>query len=207
MKVLAFAASNSSKSINKALVGYAARLLDESVDVELLDINDFPLPIYSSDLEAETGIPKPAEQFLAKIADADALLISYAEHNGGPTAAYKNLFDWASRAHRNVYQGRPIVMLATSPGPGGAGNVLSASVDSARFFDGEVLASLSVPRFYDNFDPAKGEISDPTLRSRLIEVLTPLVKLASPLGTPARPTAQESLPEQHPDSNRPDLTP
>ncbi|WP_250461751.1 NADPH-dependent FMN reductase [Microbulbifer litoralis] len=174
MKLLAFAASNSSKSINKALVNYATSLLDSSVQVELLDINDFPLPIYSSDLEEEAGIPESAHQFLAKIAGADALLISYAEHNGGHTVAYKNLFDWASRANRNVYQGLPVVMLATSPGPGGAGNVLSASVNSARFFDGQVVASLSVPSFYDNFDPDKGEISNIEIQRQLREALEPL---------------------------------
>lgn len=182
MKLLAFAASNSRKSINKALVGYAAGLLDDSVEVELLDINDFPLPIYSSDLEEEAGIPESAHRFLAKIAGADALLISYAEHNGGPTVAYKNLFDWASRANRNVYQGRPIVMLATSPGAGGAGNVLSASVSSAHFFDGEVVASLSVPSFYDNFDLDRGEISSAPVRSQLIETLASLAKIRRTLG-------------------------
>ncbi|MFC6633725.1 NADPH-dependent FMN reductase [Microbulbifer taiwanensis] len=183
MKVLAIAATNSRKSINKALLGYAAKLLEETAEVEVLDINDFPLPIYSADLEEEEGIPEPAQRFLARIARANALLISYAEHNGGHAVAYKNLFDWASRHNRNVYQGRPIVMLATSPGPGGASSVLSASVNSAHFFDGDVVASLSVPSFYDNFDMDRAEISNASIRRQLIETLEPLAKTGRVLAT------------------------
>jgi chromate reductase len=47
--------------------------------------------------------------------------------------AYKNLFDWASRKKREVYQDKPIIMLSTSPGAGGAKSVLSAATESAHF--------------------------------------------------------------------------
>lgn len=170
MKILAIPASNSRKSINRQLLNYAATLLPDDT-VELLDINDYPLPIYSEDVEAESGVPQPARDFLDKIAEADALLISYAEHNGSYTVAYKNLFDWASRLDRNVYQNKPIVMLATSPGPGGAGSVLGSAVNSAHFFSGEVLASLSVPSFYEHFDVEGGRLIDSELDASLREVL------------------------------------
>ena len=81
MKILAFAATNSLKSINKNLIEYAASLLTKH-DIDILDINDYEMPIYSSDLEQAHGIPVAASQFLNRIEAADALLISYAEHNG-----------------------------------------------------------------------------------------------------------------------------
>ncbi len=174
MKILAIPASNSRKSINRQLLNYAASLLPDDT-VELLDINDYPLPIYSEDIEAEAGVPQPARDFLGKIAAADALLISYAEHNGGYAVAYKNLFDWASRADRNVYQHKPIVMLAASPGPGGASSVLGSAVNSAHFFSGEVLASLSVPSFYEHFDAQGGKLIDGELDARLREALEHLL--------------------------------
>ena len=118
MKVLAFAASSSSNSINKKLVTYAASLLSNA-EVEILDINDYEMPLYSEDKEKELGQPEAAKRFFNKIGAADALLISFAEHNGSYTAAYKNLYDWTSRIDPKVYQGKPMVMLATSPGPGG----------------------------------------------------------------------------------------
>ena len=130
MKILAFAASNSRDSLNRALVHYAASLLESGVvdnsALELLDINDYELPLYSADREKEQGIPDRAQQFYQKIGAADALLISYAEHNGHYPAAYKNLFDWASRIDSKVYQGKPAVFLSTSPGGGGARSVLAA---------------------------------------------------------------------------------
>jgi NAD(P)H-dependent FMN reductase len=173
MKVLAFAASNSRKSINKDLIRYATTRLPDS-DVEIIDINDYEMPIYNSELEEAHGIPEAASRFLDKIAEADALVISYAEHNGNYTVAYKNLFDWASRKNREVYQGKPIVMLSTSPGAGGAKNVLSLAVESAHRFAGTVKASLSVPEFFRNFDRDEGVLTNPELVAQLEETLSPL---------------------------------
>ncbi|MBR9910417.1 MAG: NAD(P)H-dependent oxidoreductase [Gammaproteobacteria bacterium] len=173
MKTLAFAASNSRKSINKDLIRYASTLLPDS-DVDIIDINDYEMPIYNSDLEEAHGIPEAASRFLDKIAAADALLISYAEHNGNYTVAYKNLFDWASRKNREVYQGKPIVMLSTSPGAGGARSVLSLAVESAHFFSGKVMASLSVPEFFKNFDQDKGVLTNLDLVRELKETLLTL---------------------------------
>ncbi len=47
-KVIAFGASNSSRSINKKLVTYTSGLLD-GADVEILDLNDYELPLFSVD--------------------------------------------------------------------------------------------------------------------------------------------------------------
>ena len=93
-KILAFGASNSRNSINKQLVTYAAGQLTD-VEVLLLDLNDFEMPIYSIDREKESGIPELAQQFKQHILDADGILISFAEHNGAYTAAFKNVMDWA----------------------------------------------------------------------------------------------------------------
>lgn len=172
MKVLAFAGSNSHQSINKALVSYATTLLEE--DVEILDINDYEMPVYSVDRESEEGIPKQAQQFYDKIGDADALVISFAEHNGFYTAAYKNLFDWTSRINQQVYQGKQAVLLATSPGPGGASNVLNTAEASAGYYGMDVKATLSVPGFYDNFDMENARISNTEIQSQLETALATL---------------------------------
>jgi len=166
MKILAIPASNSSKSINKELINYTASLMTQH-EVEIININDYEMPIYSTDLEEACGVPDAASRFLQKIQQSDALVISYAEHNGNYTVAYKNLFDWTSRVNMKVYQGKPIVMLSTSPGPGGARSVLKLASESAHFFDGQVKASLSIPGFYDNFDLEKKQLTNPELISQL----------------------------------------
>ncbi|ABV88527.1 NADPH-dependent FMN reductase [Shewanella pealeana] len=170
MKLLAFAASSSSKSINKQLATYAASLVD-GADVEILDINDYEMPIFSQDREEELGQPEQAQKFFAKIGEADAIIISFAEHNGSYTAAYKNLFDWTSRIDMKVFQNKPMVLLATSPGPGGASSVLAAAAGSAPYFAADVKASLSVPSFFDNFDMEKQQLRNPELQDKLKSAL------------------------------------
>jgi NAD(P)H-dependent FMN reductase len=174
MKLLAFAASNSSKSINKQLVTYASSLV-EGAGVEILDLNDYELPLFSEDKENELGQPELAKNFFAKIGEADAIIISFAEHNGTYSAAYKNLFDWTSRIDIKVFQNKAMVLLSTSPGPGGASSVLNVAKCSADFFAADVKATLSIPSFYDNFDVEKQVIRNPELLEELQKALTKLV--------------------------------
>jgi NAD(P)H-dependent FMN reductase len=170
MKLLAFAASNSKKSINKQLVTYAASLL-EGADVEVLDLNDYEMPLFSVDKEEELGHPALAKAFLAKIAACDALIISFAEHNGTYSVAYKNIFDWCSRAGGKVFQNKPLVLLATSPGARGGASVLAAATNSMPFFAGQVMATLSIPSFFDNFDLEKGILKNEDLKQQLIQAV------------------------------------
>ncbi len=169
MKLLAFAASSSSKSINKQLATYAASQVKHSdgVEVEILDINDYEMPLFSQDKEAVLGQPQQAKDFFEKLGQADAIIISFAEHNGSYTAAYKNLFDWTSRIDQKLFQNKPMILLSTSPGPGGAGSVLAAATGSAPYFAGDVKASLSIPSFFDNFDSEQQALTNPELVDKL----------------------------------------
>ncbi|PCJ25724.1 MAG: NADPH-dependent FMN reductase [SAR86 cluster bacterium] len=170
MNVLAFAASNSTHSINRTLASYAANLI-EGANVEMLDINDYEMPIFSDVREAELGQPEQAKAFYRKISKADALVISFAEHNGTYTAAYKNLFDWTSRIDGKVFQHKPAVFLSTSPGPGGAASVLASAVNSAPYFAADLKANVSVPSFHENFDLQANEISNHEIRQELREAI------------------------------------
>ncbi|WP_371188782.1 NADPH-dependent FMN reductase [Thalassotalea maritima] len=173
MKIIAFAASSSSKSINKILVTYAANLVS-GADVEVVDINDYELPLFSEDKEVELGKPALAQQFFDKLGSGDAIMISYAEHNGSYTAAFKNLFDWTSRVNMKVYQNKPMILLSTSPGPGGAASVLATATDSAPYFDGDVQGTMSIPSFYDNFDIENNCLKDEDLQYQLQQVVNSL---------------------------------
>ena len=183
MKLLAFAASNSRESINRQLVDYAVGLLADgqiegvpagALEISSLDLNDFEMPIYSIDRQNADGIPQPAHEFYNLLGATDALLISFAEHNGSYTVAYKNVFDWASRIDMRVYHDKPIVMLSTSPGGGGGGFVLRTAGQLAGYFGNEMLASLAVPRFGENFDTEAGRLTDPDLDVQLREALATL---------------------------------
>lgn len=155
MKILAFAATNSRNSINRALVTHASdRLADilPGAQIETLDLNDFEMPIYSIDRENESGIPAPAHDFFDRIGAADALLISFAEHNGSSTAAWKNVFDWMSRIEMKLFQNKPMAILAASPGPRAGAGVLGSQEMLIPHFGGNIVGSLGIGRWKDAWD-------------------------------------------------------
>lgn len=165
-KVLAFAGSNSKRSINKQLAIYASTLL-ENADITVLDLNDFELPVYGIDYEIEHGIPDNANRFLEHIKSSDGLIISLAEHNGAYTAAFKNLFDWLSRAEQKTFLGKPMLLMATSPGARGGQSVLGMATDRFPRHDANIVGQFSLPSFNDNFSEEK--INNPELNDQLLE--------------------------------------
>ena len=76
-----------------------------------------------------------------------------------------------SRIDGKVYQNKPMVILATSPGPGGAANVLAAATTSAPHFSADLKASLSVPSFYENFDVSANELTNPEIKQALLRAV------------------------------------
>ena len=165
-KVIAFAASSSSRSINKQLVTWAVGLLRDA-EVEILDLNDYELPLFSVDREDELGQPQLARDFLQKITDSDGIVIAFAEHNGCYSAAYKNLYDWVSRIQPKVYQDKKMVLLSTSPGGRGGKSVMELALAQMPRFGGDVRASVSVPSFGDNFDADAGVIGNPEIAAEI----------------------------------------
>lgn len=75
MKILAFAGSNSTVSINKQLVTFATTFFPND-EVEILDLNDFEIAIHKREIELEAGIPQKAQDFATKINDCDLILLS-----------------------------------------------------------------------------------------------------------------------------------
>lgn len=174
MKVLAFGASNSKTSINSQLAAYAVSLLDGDVESEVIDLNDYEMPLFSVDLEKATGIPEKAKSLFSKMGDSDAVIISFAEHNGSYTAAYKNIFDWCSRIDMKVFQNKSVVFLSASPGPGGAASVLAAATGSAPYFAAQLKGSLSVPDFQKNFDSDAKRMTNDELNTQLKRLVNSL---------------------------------
>ena len=166
MKIIAFAGSNSQNSINKKLATYAGSLF-ENVETEVLDLNDFQMPLFSVDIEKEIGQHPLAKAFLDKIASADILVVSLAEHNGNYSAAFKNVIDWCSRINGKVFQEKPMLLMATSPGGRGGASVLEIAKNNFPRFGAIIKGTFSLPSFNDNFDSEKGVISNVELDNQL----------------------------------------
>ncbi|GGD10601.1 NADPH-dependent FMN reductase [Hyunsoonleella pacifica] len=165
-KIIAFAGTNSKTSINKQLAIYASSLV-EDVAVDVLDLNDFELPIYGIDLENEKGIPDNAKTFLEHIKSSDGIILSLAEHNGAYATVFKNIFDWMSRIDGKLWSEKPMLLMATSPGGRGGATVLEVAKGRFPFMGGNIVADFSFPSFFDNF--SEGKITNEDLDKQLKE--------------------------------------
>ena len=158
-KIIALAGSNSSTSINEQLATYASSLVD-NVEVKVLDLNDFEMPIYSSDRENESGHPNEAVAFVDEIRGADGIIISLAEYNGAYSGAFKNIFDWVSRIGKIVWWNKPMLLLSTSEGIRGASSVLKIAHQRISYNHSYKIPTFSLPSFSKNFDVNNGIVDE-----------------------------------------------
>ncbi|OYW76804.1 MAG: FMN reductase [Verrucomicrobia bacterium 12-59-8] len=122
-KILAFAGSTRTASYNKQLVRFAADAARAAgAEVTLVDLRDYPLPLFDGDLEDQQGLPENAKKLKAIFREHDALLIASPEYNSSITAVLKNTIDWVSRSESDdepalaAYRGKTAVLLSASPG-------------------------------------------------------------------------------------------
>lgn len=162
MKILAFAGSNSSTSINRELVKFVLKSFPEH-DINLLDLNDYLMDIFSVDIEKK-GFPEQAQRFLKNIEESDVIICSLAENNRSYSAAFKNIFDWASRINVKVFQDKPMFLMTTSPGGYGGGNVMAEASKFFPQFGADIKETFSLPKFYENFDLENGVINPELLQ-------------------------------------------
>ncbi|WP_300434680.1 NADPH-dependent FMN reductase [Christiangramia sp.] len=169
MKVLAFAGSNSSASINQQLLDHVVERI-QNHEIKEIKLTEYPLPIYSQDIEKNEGFPINATIIKNVIAESDALIIAVNEHNGGPSAFFKNLIDWLSRLNKTFLEGKKILLISTSPGKRGAKSSLEYTKNIFGRFGGDVIESFSLPSFKDNFQDRK--VTNEVLHMGIEDVLT-----------------------------------
>jgi chromate reductase len=162
--VIAFAGSNSKTSINKKLVSLAVSKLSNA-NSSVLDLNDFEVPVYGIDFEAENGIPESAKKLSELIENSDAIILSLAEHNGSYAAVFKSIFDWMSRINPKVWRNKPMLLMSTSPGGRGGAGVLGSAKMAFPHLGGNIVAEFSLPSFFDNFK--EGQLTSKELESEL----------------------------------------
>lgn len=162
MKILAFAGSTSSTSINRELVKFVLKDFQDE-EINLIDLNDFTMPVFSVDLEKK-GFPDEAHNFLKQIEECDVIICSLAEHNRSYSSAFKNVFDWSSRINVKVFQNKPMLLMSTSPGGYGGGNVMNTAKTFFPQFAADIKETFSLPKFYENFDLESGVINPDMLK-------------------------------------------
>lgn len=132
-KILAFAGSLRAGSFNKKLIQVAAEGAKAAgAEVTLVDLRDYPLPLFDADLEERDGMPGPARNLKRLFVDADGVLISSPEYNSSMPGIFKNAIDWVSRSESDdepplvAFRGKAVGLVSASPGALGGQRALVA---------------------------------------------------------------------------------
>ena len=154
-KILAFAGSNSSTSINFEFVKYTASLVVKP-SVQILNLADYTFPMYSEDLEKEKGFSSSLVAVNTYLSTSDGVILSVNEHNSNPSAYFKNILDWLSRLERDCFAGKKIFLMSTSPGKRGAIGALTVCKQLLVRLGGDVVSTFSLPEFHTNYKTDNG---------------------------------------------------
>jgi chromate reductase, NAD(P)H dehydrogenase (quinone) len=121
-RILAFAGSARRESFNKKLIKIAVAGAEAAgAQVTLIDLADFPLPLYNQDLETEQGLPAKAVELKTLFLANDGLLMSCPEYNSSLAPLWKNTIDWVSRQAPGegplaAFRGKVATLMSASPG-------------------------------------------------------------------------------------------
>ena len=185
LKIVALAGSTRRDSFNKLFLRTAVRFAEQAgAEVSVIDLKDYPLPLYDGDCEAERGLPAEAAELKKRFQEADALLISSPEYNASISAVLKNTIDWTSRPgaiEGSAFAEKPALLISASPGALGGLRGLNHLRD--------VLTNLGVHAFHKQqalpqassaFDES-GELKDPSTSDRLDGLVKSFISYATRL--------------------------
>ena len=187
-KILAFSGSIRRDSWNRKLIQVAVDATRAAGgDVTLIDLADYPLPLYNGDLEDRDGLPDNALRLKALFKEHDALLIASPEYNSSIPPLLKNTIDWVSREWQGEsglvpYQNKVAAMLAASPGQCGGKRMLPHLRQILNTLGVLVLpGQFSLPHADTAFDTENSMLKSPArLHALVLELVTTTASLARP---------------------------
>lgn len=172
-RILAFAGSLRRDSVNKRLVSLAAHGARQAgAEVTVIDLKDYPLPLFDQDLEVEQGMPEVGKKLKKLFIDHDGLLIASPEYNSSVTAVLKNAIDWVSRPAPNEpplvgFKGKVAALLSASPGAlGGLRGLVHLRSILGNIGVIVLPDQIAVPKAQEAFNP-DGSLKDPKQQAGL----------------------------------------
>lgn len=190
-KILAFSGSIRRDSWNRKLIALAADASRAAgAETTLIDLADYPLPLYNGDSEARDGLPDNALRLKALFKAHDALLIASPEYNSSMPPLLKNTLDWVSREWQGEsgllpYHNKVAAILSASPGQFGGARMLPHLRQVLNTLGVLVLpGQFSLPHADTAFDEENGALKSP---ARLHALVMELVSISAAL---AQPTVQ-----------------
>jgi chromate reductase len=177
-RVLAFSGSARRESLNRKLLAVTVDAVRKAgAEVTLLDLNDFPLPIYHGDLEDAEGLPTNAKKLIELITRHAGLLIASPEYNSMFTPLLKNTLDWCTRDEENPFTGKIAAVVSASPGQLGGVRSLQHLRHLLLHLGCHVVpAQCTLPKANEAFDAA-GKLKDPRSQKAVDGVAADLFQL------------------------------
>ena len=189
VKILVFAGSLRKDSYNKKLARIAAEgIRSAGAEATLIDMKDFPLPVYDGDIEAAEGLPANAKKLKEIFLQHQGLLIASPEYNSSIPGGLKNLIDWVSRTETKdepslaCFNKKIAVVMSASPGALGGSRALVPLRAMLGNIGVLVLpGQVNISRANEAFDEkgalkdAKQDASVRKLAAELVRVLGQLV--------------------------------
>jgi chromate reductase len=166
LKILVIPGSLRTGSLNAKLAAtIAAELAQAGADITRISLADFPLPIYDGDLQAKSGVPKPAISLKRMMASHHGVLIVTPEYNASIPSLLKNTIDWISRVQDphevrgQVFRDRAFAIASASGGRLGGTRALMAlrlilSACQAHVIPNQLAVSFAAEA-YDDKDRLK----------------------------------------------------
>ncbi len=161
-------------SFSLGLLKAATELAPSGVEIEILDISNFP--VFNQDEDARP--PAPVAAFKEKVRAADAVLFSINEHNYSLSAAEKNAIDWASRPYgTSAWERKPAGIMSVSTGTMGGVRAQLDLRHAMVFLNMFPInrPEVIVPFAASKFD-AEGRLTDATTRKFVADHLAELVR-------------------------------
>lgn len=178
LKVLVFAASLRTDSLNHKLAALAARVAAENgAVVDFATMREFDVPSYDGDVELAQGVPAGATELRRRLTESDAFILSSPEYNGSMPGVLKNLIDWTSRFRPQPFDGRHGLLLSASPSLVGGNRGLWALRVPLEHLGSRIFPDMfSLSMAHKAF--AGDEVADPALRARFDKTLQAFLSLA-----------------------------
>jgi chromate reductase len=123
VRLLFFAGSARQGSYNRKLTRCAHQAaVAKGFAADLIELADYPMPIYNGDAETAEGAPENARKLMELMRTYQGIFIASPEYNASVTPLLKNTLDWVSRVRDpadkgfDVYRSRVFALGAASPG-------------------------------------------------------------------------------------------
>lgn len=182
-KIIAFSGSTRSESYNKKLLQiaiYGAR--EAGAEVTVVELRDYPMPLYDGDIEDKFGIPDNGKKLKELFKSHHGLLLALPEYNSSMSAVFKNTIDWISRTDKGegpleCFVGKVAGLMSASPS--GFGGVRGLAHVRAMLENIHVLVmpdQVCVSRVHEALDD-DGNLKDDKIKKSIEKLGVNLVDL------------------------------